>query len=184
PAVIDMWAAMASGAPLLHDDAAGNIEHRNTIKTGDPDGAFARAKRVVKQRIVSQRLSGIPMEPRACVAAPDPLTGGLTVWATHQAPHNLRGDLANVLGMPANLILVINPDMGGGFGVKFGCYPEDVTLAALARAHRLPLRWTETRVEHMLATTHGRAQTADLEAAVEDDGTIAALRMKVTADIG
>ncbi|HVQ77985.1 MAG TPA: xanthine dehydrogenase family protein molybdopterin-binding subunit, partial [Candidatus Binatia bacterium] len=184
PAVTDMWAAMAEGAPKLHDDAAKNIEHQNQIKTGDPDAAFAKARRIVKQRMVSQRLSGVPMEPRACVAAPDPLTGGITVWATHQAPHNLRGDLASVLGMPVNLIRVINPDMGGGFGVKFGCYPEDVVLAAIARAHRLPLRWTETRVEHMLATTHGRAQVADMEAAVEDDGTITALRMKVTADIG
>jgi aerobic carbon-monoxide dehydrogenase large subunit len=184
PAVTDMWAAMAEGAPQIHGDAPKNIEHENRIKTGDPDAAFAAARRVVKQRMVSQRLCGVPMEPRACVAAPDPLTGGITVWATHQAPHNLRGDLAGVLGLPVNLVRVINPDMGGGFGVKFGCYPEDVTLAALARTHRLALRWTETRVEHMLATTHGRAQVADLEAAVGDDGTIVALRMKVTADIG
>ena len=137
PAVTDMWAAMAEGAPQIHGDAPKNIEHQNQIKTGDPDAAFAAARRVVKQRMVSQRLCGVPMEPRACVAAPDPLTGGITVWATHQAPHNLRGDLAGVLGMPVNLVRVINPDMGGGFGVKFGCYPEDVTLAALARAHRL-----------------------------------------------
>jgi len=54
----------------------------------------------------------------------------------------------------------------------------------LARLYRMPLRWVETRVEHMLATTHGRAQVADLEAAVEDDGTITALRMRVTANIG
>src|SRR6185369_15570446 len=116
--------------------------------------------------------------------APDPTTRGLVIWATTQAPHNLRGDLAGLLGMDQNLIRVINPDMGGGFGVKFGCYPEDVVLAALARHHRIALKWVETRVEHMVATTHGRAQVADLEAAVEDDGTITALRMKVTANIG
>jgi carbon-monoxide dehydrogenase large subunit len=124
------------------------------------------------------------MEPRACVAAPDPTTSGIVVWATHQAPHNLRADLSNVVGVEQNLIRVINPDMGGGFGVKFGCYPEDVVLAALARHHRVALKWVETRVEHMVATTHGRAQVADLEAAVEDDGTISALRMTVTANIG
>jgi aerobic carbon-monoxide dehydrogenase large subunit len=184
PAVTDIFAALASGAPQLHPDAPGNIEHKNQIKSGDPDAAFAKAKRVVKQRIVSQRLCSVAMEPRACVAAPDPTTRGLVVWATHQAPHNLRADLANVLGMDQNLIRVINPDMGGGFGNKFGCYPEDVVLAALARHHRLALKWVETRVEHMVATTHGRAQVADLEAAVEEDGTITALRMKVTANIG
>ena len=66
---------------------------------------------------------------------------------------------------------MIAPEVGGGFGVKFGCYPEDVTLAALARLHRMPLRWVESRVEHMTGTTHGRAQMTDLEAAVEADGT-------------
>jgi aerobic carbon-monoxide dehydrogenase large subunit len=184
PAVTDPFAAMATGAPQIHDDAAGNIEHQNTIKAGDPDGAFSRAKRVVKQRMVSQRLCGVPLEGRATLAAPDPTSGGLMVWATNQAPHGLRNDLATALGMPQNLIRVIAPEVGGGFGVKFGCYPEDATLAALARLYRMPLRWTETRLEHMMATTHGRAQVTDLEAAVEDDGTIAALRMRVTADIG
>jgi carbon-monoxide dehydrogenase large subunit len=184
PAVTDIFAALADGAPQLHPDAPQNIEHKNQIKAGDPDAAFAKAKRVVKQRIVSQRLCSVAMEPRACVAAPDPTTRGVVVWATHQAPHNLRADLAGVLGMDQNLIRVINPDMGGGFGNKFGCYAEDVVLAALARHHRLALKWVETRVEHMVATTHGRAQVADLEAAVEDDGTITALRMKVTANIG
>jgi len=184
PAVTDIFAAMGDGAPQLHPDAPQNIEHKNQIKSGDPDAVFAKSKRVVKQRIVSQRLCSVAMEPRACVAAPDPTTRGLVVWATHQAPHNLRADLAGVLDMDQNLIRVINPDMGGGFGNKFGCYAEDVVLAALARHHRLALKWVETRVEHMVATTHGRAQVADLEAAVEDDGTITALRMKVTANIG
>ncbi len=172
------------GAPQLHDDAAGNIEHQTTIKSGDPDAAFAKAKRVVKQRMVSQRLCGVPMEGRAVLAAPDATSGGLVVWATNQAPHGLRNDLATALGVPQNLIRVIAPEVGGGFGVKFGCYPEDATVAALARLYRMPLRWTETRLEHMMATTHGRAQVTDLEAAVEDDGTITALRMRVTADIG
>src|SRR5881296_1283973 len=184
PAVADVFQAMAKGAPQLHDDAPGNIEHQTPIKSGDPDAAFAKAKRVVKQRMVSQRLCGVPMEGRAILAAPDPTSGGLVVWATNQAPHGLRNDLATVLGMPQNLIRVIAPEVGGGFGVKFGCYPEDATVAALARLYRMPLRWTETRLEHMMATTHGRAQVTDLEAAVKDDGTITALRMRVTANIG
>jgi carbon-monoxide dehydrogenase large subunit len=184
PAVSDMFAAMGDGAPRLHDDAERNIEHVKEIKAGDPEAAFKRAHRVVKQRMVNQRLCGVPMEPRAFVAAPDPLTGGLVAWATHQAPHALRNDLATLLSLPQNLVRVIAPEVGGGFGVKFGCYAEDAVLAVIARVHRVPVRWTETRVEHMTATTHGRAQVADVEAAVEADGTITALRMHVTADIG
>src|SRR5947199_1684760 len=175
---------MARSAPKLHEDAPGNVEHTTEIKQGDPDAAFKKANKVVKQRMISQRLSGIPMEPRATLAAPDPATGGVTVWASHQAPHVLRNDLATVLGVPQNLVRVIAPEVGGGFGVKFGTYPEDATLAACARLYKLPLRWTETRIEHMVATTHGRAQVTDLEAAVEADGTITAVRMHVMADIG
>jgi carbon-monoxide dehydrogenase large subunit len=184
PAVTDIWKALAKGAPQLHTDAPGNIEHENKITGGDPDAAFKAAKKVITQRIVSQRLCGVSMEPRACVAAPEGISGGIVVYATHQAPHNLRSDLASVLGMEANLIRVINPDMGGGFGVKFGCYPEDVVLAALTRKLKTPLKWVETRVEHMLATTHGRDQVGDMEVAVDPDGTVTALRMKVTANIG
>jgi carbon-monoxide dehydrogenase large subunit len=139
---------------------------------------------VVKQRMVNQRLAGITLEPRAALAAPDPLTGGIVVWDTHQAPHALRNDIANSLGMSQSLVRVIAPEVGGGFGVKFGLYPEDVTLAVIAHRFRVPVRWTETRNEHMTSTTHGRAQVTDLEAAVERDGTITALRMRVTADVG
>src|SRR2546421_6327976 len=184
PAVGDLASAMARSAPKLHEDAPGNVEHTTEIKQGDPDAAFKKADKVVKQRMISQRLSGIPMEPRATLAAPDPATGGVTVWASHQAPHVLRNDLATVLGLAQSLVRVIAPEVGGGFGVKFGLYPEDATLAACARLYKLPLRWTETRVEHMVATTHGRAQVTDLEAAVEADGTITAVRMHVMADIG
>jgi carbon-monoxide dehydrogenase large subunit len=184
PAVTDPFAAMAEGAPLIHDDAPQNVEHVKTIRSGDPDAAFARARRVVKQRMVNQRLCGVPLEPRAVLAAPDPATGGLVVWATHQAPHILRNDLATVVGLPQNMVRVIAPEVGGGFGVKFGCYPEDATLAVLAHRYRIAVRWVETRLEHMTATTHGRAHVADVEAAVEDDGTITALRLRVTADIG
>jgi carbon-monoxide dehydrogenase large subunit len=184
PPVADPFAAMAKGAPQLFDDAAQNIEHVKDVKAGDPDGAFARAPRVIKQRMVNQRLAGITLEPRAALAAPDPLSGGIVVWDTNQAPHSLRNDIAAALGVPQNLVRVIAPEVGGGFGVKFGLYPEDATLAVIAHRHRIPVRWTETRHEHMTSTTHGRAQVTDLEAAVEPDGTITALRMRVTADVG
>jgi carbon-monoxide dehydrogenase large subunit len=184
PAVLDPFEAMAPGAPQLFDDAPHNIEHVKEVKAGDPDRAFARAYRVIKQRMVSQRLAGITLEPRAALAAPDPLSGGIVVWDTNQAPHSLRNDIAAALGVSQNMVRVIAPEVGGGFGVKFGLYPEDATLATIAYRHRIPVRWTETRHEHMTATTHGRAQVTDLEAAVERDGTITALRMRVTADIG
>jgi carbon-monoxide dehydrogenase large subunit len=184
PAVVDPFEAMKEGAPRIHDDAPRNVEHENRITAGDPDAAFARAFRVVRQRMVNQRLCGVPLEPRATVAAPDGTTGGVVVWATTQAPHAMRNGLAGLLGLPQNQVRVIAPEVGGGFGVKFGVYPEDAALAVMARLYRLPLRWVETRLEHMVATTHGRAHVTDVEVAVEADGVITAIRMHVTADIG
>ena len=82
------------------------------------------------------------MEPRAALAMPDPLVGGVTVWSTHQAPHNLRNDIATLLGVDQQSVRVIAPEVGGGFGVKFGVYPEDATLACSRTSSATPLRPT------------------------------------------
>jgi carbon-monoxide dehydrogenase large subunit len=184
PAVGDLQKALEDGAPLVFDDLPSNIEHTWERKRGDIEAAFARASRVVKQRMVSQRLAAVPMEGRAIIAAPDPITGGLTIWNSNQAPHGVRAALAKVLRLPENAIRVIAPDVGGGFGVKIEIYPEDVLVAALAHIHKTPFCWVESRLESLLVTTHGRAQIADVEAAVQEDGTVLGLRMRVLGDEG
>src|SRR5215216_174344 len=184
PVVVDMLKAREDDTPRLFQDVANNIDHVWTRKRGDPDAAFANAHRVVSQRIASQRLSGVPMEGRAVVAAPDAVTGGLTVWTSCQGPHLNRGNLAKVLRMQENQIRVIAPDVGGGFGVKIYSYPEEILLAALAREYGMSLRWVESRLEHMATTTHGRAQVFDLDLAVQPDGTITGLRMRGVGDLG
>ena len=184
PVVANTEQAIAEGAPLLFDTVPGNLGLLWEKKSAGADAAFASAAHVVKQRIASQRLSGIPMEGRAVLATPDSTTDGIIVWTSTQGPHITRGQIASTLRLPENSVRVIVPDVGGGFGVKIGVFPEDIALSALALAHRVPLRWVETRVEHMVATTHGRAQAAEMEAAVQPDGTITALRMRVLADLG
>ncbi|WP_448539356.1 xanthine dehydrogenase family protein molybdopterin-binding subunit [Roseiflexus sp.] len=184
PAVADMEQALRPDAPLLFEGTQNNIDHVWRRKRGDVEAAFADAHRIVKLRMISQRLAGVPMEGRAVLTAPDPTTGGLTVWTSTQAAHWIRRDLAKMLGMPENQIRVIAPDVGGGFGVKIGVYPEEAALAALTRRLGIPLRWVETRLEHMQATTHGRAQVAWYEAAVTAEGIVTALRARVIADLG
>jgi carbon-monoxide dehydrogenase large subunit len=184
PAVTNMEDAAKEGAPQLFDAAPNNIGWTWERKTPGADAAFANAPHIVRQRIVSQRLSGIPMEGRAVLANYDSTTNGVIVWTSTQGPHISRSQIAQTLRLPENSVRVIVPDVGGGFGVKIGIYPEDIVLAALALKYRFPVRWVETRVEHMSATTHGRAQAADMELAVEPDGKITALRMRVLADLG
>jgi carbon-monoxide dehydrogenase large subunit len=184
PAVGDLEQAVVEGAPLVFDHVPGNLAHSWKRKTDGADAAFASAARIVSQRIVSQRLSGIPMEGRAVLAAPDSTINGVTLWTSTQGPHITRSQIATALRLPENAVRVIVPDVGGGFGVKIGIYPEDVALSALALKYRMPLRWVESRIEHMVATTHGRAQIAEMSAAVQEDGTVTALRMRVLADLG
>src|SRR5690606_33893239 len=133
----------------------GNISASFEKNAGDIDAAFADAPVKVQARIRSQRLSGVPMETRGVVAAPDPLSGGLTIWQSTQAPHNNRTELAEALGISTSQIRVVAPEVGDGFGVKIGDYPEDFLIAALARQLGRPVKWIESRSEHMATTHHG-----------------------------
>lgn len=184
PVVASMDAALAAGAPAVFDDQPDNLDRIWRRKRGEPEQAFASAPHIVRLRLTNQRLAGITLEPRATLAAPDPVTGGLMMWTSTQHAHGIRSDLAETLRLPENQVRVIAPDVGGGFGVKIGLYPEDVVLAALALKYRLPMRWIETRSEHMVATTHGRAQICEMEAAVLADGTVTALRQRILGDAG
>jgi aerobic carbon-monoxide dehydrogenase large subunit len=184
PAVTDMEKAVEDGAPQLYDDKPSNISASFEKKAGDIDAAFADAPVKVQARIRSQRLSGVPMETRGVVAAPDPLNGGLTIWQSTQAPHLNRAELATALGMATSQLRVIAPEVGGGFGVKIGDYPEDFLIAGLARQLGRPLKWIETRSEHMMTTHHGRDQIAYVEAAADSDGRIRGLKMRVLHCVG
>ncbi|WP_129672232.1 xanthine dehydrogenase family protein molybdopterin-binding subunit [Candidatus Chloroploca sp. Khr17] len=184
PVVADPLRALEPDAPVIFTGLPDNLDHRRRRQRGDVVSAFANAQRLVRQRMVNQRLCGFPLEGRAVVAVPDHMTGGLTVYTSTQTPHQIRSELAKVLRMSTSHIRVIAPDVGGGFGVKIGLYPEEALCAALAQRLKAPVRWVEERMEHMQATTHGRGQVAELEAAVEADGTVTALRMQIIADLG
>ena len=140
PAIVDPEQAMAEDAPQLFETLPNNIAYSRQRQANSVEDAFAGAFRIVKQRLISQRLAGIPLETRAVVAAPDATTDGVTVWTSTQTPHLVRDALAGVLDLPTNQVRVVAPEVGGGFGVKIGIYPEEALLAVLARMHNLPLR--------------------------------------------
>ncbi len=184
-AVVDPYAAMAEGAPLLYDSVPNNIGGRLGGPRGaDVDAAFASAPVTIKERIRSQRLNAVPMEPRGVVATVDPVTRGLTVWTSTQAPHWNRNSIAKALGLNQNQVRCIAPEVGGGFGQKIGAYYEDYLVAAISYTLRRPVKWIETRSENMLASSHGRNQWADIEAAADEHGKILALRATVLVDLG
>jgi carbon-monoxide dehydrogenase large subunit len=184
PAVVDPYEARGEGAPLLYDNIKNNISVRFETVHGDVDSALAGSPIRVTARIRAPRCHPMPMEPRGIAAAPDPMTRGLTVWVSNQAPHGFRNDLAAGLGLAQNQVRAIAPEVGGGFGCKFGVYPEDWVVAAMARQLHRPVKWIETRSESFLATNHGRNQWGDFEVGADENGRIRALRARITLDSG
>ncbi len=183
-AVTSLEAAAAEGAPQLYDHVPNNTAYTWTRKRGDPDKAFAEADVTVRQRMVNQRVAGIPMETRGVLAQPDALSGGLTVTTSTQNPHTVRAEIARTLRLPEIAVRVVAPEVGGGFGVKISSYQEDMIVAALALQLNRPVKWIETRSENLSSTHHGRAQVVEIELAATRDGTITGLRARGLADLG
>jgi carbon-monoxide dehydrogenase large subunit len=126
----------------------------------------------------------MPLETRGVAAVWDAGRDHLTLWSSTQWPHTLRESLSVLLAMPEQAIRVIAPDVGGGFGIKQDVYPEEVVVALLARRLGRPVKWVETRREHLLTGVHAREQWHDMQLAVKDDGTILGMRADVLSDQG
>jgi carbon-monoxide dehydrogenase large subunit len=124
------------------------------------------------------------MEPRACVAVPQPFGGDMTLYSSTQIPHILKVMVALSLGIPEHSMRVVAPTVGGGFGSKLEIYAEEFLCTALARKHGVPVRWTEDRSENALATVQGRGQIQDIELAADADGMLTAIRVHLTCDMG
>jgi carbon-monoxide dehydrogenase large subunit len=124
------------------------------------------------------------MEPRAVLAKAEAGTGRLTVWVSTQFPHTFRTLLAEALSLPESDVHVIAPDVGGGFGCKLQLYPEELLVPWAARQLRRPVRWVETRREHLAATVHGRGQAQQIKVGFNNDGRIIALKAKIFCDLG
>ncbi len=183
PAVYDQVRAMATDAPQLHGDAPGNVALHWTVGT-DTDEVFRAADVVVSQTIRQQRLIPNPMEPRSAAALYNGATGELTLWATSQNPHIHRVLVSGVLGIPEHRLRIVSTDVGGGFGSKIACYPDEVLVAYAARDLGVPVKWTETRSEHFTATSHGRDHVDEVQLAGTRDGKVLAVRVKAYANMG
>jgi len=184
PVVTDMEEALKDGAPQLYDHVPNNLAYTFKHKAGDPEAVFANAPVVVTQKMNNQRVSGLAMEARATMAYPDALSGGLVVVTATQNAHGIRSEIAGALGISDLDLRVIAPEVGGGFGVKAGVYQEDIICAALALKLRQPIKWIESRSEHLATTHHGRAHMAEVSLAAEKDGTVTGIKLRLVADLG
>jgi len=187
PAVVDLEDAL-SDRVVIHDELGTNKSYTWDLKIegheGAIDEAFAKAAYTVKERYIQQRLLPMAMEPRAVAAVPQPFGGDITLYSSTQVPHILKIMSAITLGIPEHQLRVTTPWVGGGFGSKLNVYAEELLCLALARKHKLPVRWNEERGENAVATIHGRGQIQDMEIAADADGKITAVRVRILGDMG
>ncbi|MFI9781626.1 xanthine dehydrogenase family protein molybdopterin-binding subunit [Streptomyces sp. NPDC051956] len=187
PPVVDTEKALLPDAPRLHDGADGNVATDRTFEFGDVDAVFAAADHIVKGKYRFPRYSSTPMECYSVIAEWQDEADGPAVqaWANFHGPFSMVPVLAGALGIPASRVrLMVPADNGGSFGIKAGIYPY-VALMALASKHAgRPVRWTEDRIEHLLASSAGSDRVMWFEAAVSADGTVQALRADLVDNVG
>jgi carbon-monoxide dehydrogenase large subunit len=184
PSVIDPEKSMEPGAPTVHSEVPENIAYRYTLESPGYSEIFARGARVVKVRLVNQRVAPAPLEGRGVVARYDRGTDLLTVHISCQDPFTTRAELAKILKRPEPSIRVVSSDVGGAFGSKISLYPEEVVLSYVSITTGRPVKWVESRKENLLTTTQGRGQVQYAEAAVSEEGRILALNVRIVADSG
>jgi aerobic carbon-monoxide dehydrogenase large subunit len=184
PAVVDARAALESGAPAIHREAAGNVVVEGRVKTAGVDAKMAAAHRRIKIEIRSHRQNALPLEPRAAHAAWDPASRRVTLNCATQAPHAMRTIIAELIGMPESDLRVIAPDVGGGFGQKMSLAPEFVVVTWLAHKFKTSVGWAEDRRENLVAGFHSRDQHITLEGAFDADARLVALSADIVANVG
>ena len=184
PAVADCVAAVAPGAPRVDTRQTSNIVKEFRQSYGNADAAFAGAPHRAALRLKTHRGCAHPIEARAVLARYDALEDRLTVWASTQETHDLRGHLMAMFGLDENQVRVITADVGGGFGCKHLFYPEEaVVVTASLMLHR-PVKWIEDRRENFAATVQERDQVWDIEVAFERDGRLLGIRGRMVHDQG
>ncbi len=189
PAVVDPEKAVEKGSPIIHEEFGSNIAFH--IPGGPTPEAIKLTEELFKSadhkasfRFDNQRLVPMAMEPRAVVADFDPGRETLTIWTSSQIPHLARTLISMLLATPENLVRVIAPDVGGGFGSKLNLYPEELLVPYLAKTLGKPVKWTEKRREGFSSTIHGRGQVQRIDIAFSKDGTWLAAKAKFFNDLG
>ena len=174
-------AAADPAAAPIYEELGSNVAWEGHVSYGDVEGAFARADRVVRERLEIHRYSSTPLEPFACVAHHTPEL--LTIWCNSQSPDVIYEAITEALGIDA--VRVIVPDVGGGFGQKIHLIRKYAVLTALMAVKTgRPVKWIEDRSEHMMAGGHSCEQEFDVQAAVKADGEVLGLKVQDTDDVG
>lgn len=193
PVVVDPVAARAEGASLVHPELGSNVCATWTLDSkeigtgGDASAAIREADSdpdqvVIRRTLRQNRITPAYMEPRSIVV--DPTSEQVTLWSATQVPHIVRILMAMSQPIEEHELRVIAPDVGGGFGGKLQFTREEALVLLIARRLQVPCKYTETRSESMQSSHHARDQVQELTLAAKRDGTITALDVDLTVDMG
>lgn len=169
---------------LLFEETGSNKAHYFIASKGDADAAFAAADYTRREQFYVHRHTGVTMELRGVLAQWDAAAQHMTVWGAHKVPFANRRILATTMGLPEQAVDMIEGDSGGSYGVKGEFFPEDFLVPFAAKLMNRPMKWTEDRREHLLAISHARDFSCDLEIACNREGRVLGLRGKVWGNIG
>ena len=182
---VDPEAALGADAPVLHQAVGSNLVSEREFRYGEPEAAFEAAAHTVATTVRYPRNSCTPIECLGLIAAYDPGEDAYDVLSHFQGPLTLHPVMARALKVPGpRLRLRSVPDSGGSFGIKQAVFPLIVAMALAARKAARPVKWIEDRLEHLLAATAATNRMTRIEAAVEADGRITALRLDQLEDCG
>lgn len=177
--------ALAPGAPVLHEAVGSNTVSDRHLRYGDPDGAFTRADLVVRRSFRVPRSTCTPVECFGVICHWQKSSSSVVAWCNFQGPFTTHAVAAHALGIPASrLRLITPPDSGGSFGTKSSVYLYVVLMALASRRFGVPVRWTEDRVEHLLASSSATERVTEVEAAFSSQGRLLALRLDMIDDVG
>jgi carbon-monoxide dehydrogenase large subunit len=183
-AITDPEEALRKETPLVYPEFGTNQAFNHTSTGGDIQAAFGEADRIIRLRVVNQRVAASSIEPRACMFDYDGDTGEMTGWLSSQSIFRQRDVIAGFLGLDRTRIKIRNALVGGAFGAKNAFVGEEIAAAALAYKFQRPVKWLESRTENLQAQTHARGQINYIEAAVKEDGTMTGLRVRSVVDLG
>jgi carbon-monoxide dehydrogenase large subunit len=183
PVVADRATSVA-GATLLFPGTATNCATTFTAEIGDVTAAFRDAPYRRRETFRVQRQTAFPMETRGLIAEWDAAACHLTMSGAAKLPFFNRRTLATMMGLPETAVDYIEYDVGGGFGARGEFYPEDFLCAFAARMFNRPIKWVEDRREHFMTIAHAREAEAEIEIALERDGTIRGIRGEIFVDVG
>lgn len=184
PVAVTTEAALAAEAPLVWEEVPGNVAFHWTQGDFDAvESTIAGAHHVARVKSHVTRVIAHSMEPRGCLMTLDD-DGRLVVYPSNQNPYPVRAGLSNMLGIDQKDIHVIAGDVGGSFGMKSGCYPEDILVAFAVRKLGRAVRWIADRAEGFLSDDHGRDVVMTGELALDAEGAFVALRVRSDINVG